>query len=349
MGFKEDISRQFGDIGRKTSDFMEETRLRGGIRSLESDLKELYASAGEAAFSMWEKGDVDLERLDRSFQVIKRRLEEIEEKKAQIDRLKEGSEAVAGEGGNAGPQTGTKGRTVGPKDGPAETGKMPEKKQAGADVAQTGQPGAGAAQAEQVQEGTSASQPELKQAQEGAEAARVEQTQTGTGASQPEWKQAQEGVGAAQAGQAQTGTGTVQTEMGAIQPEQPAQMKVSGDQAGTGAVQAEQVQTGTSASQADPVPAMQDAETPSPELSDVMIEEDETGEQPSLGVLAQDPAGPADPPSQPPQEGPAPGEEQGVRCPRCGTICPQGANFCRKCGARLNGEQTWATGDKDGR
>lgn len=84
MGFKEDMSRHFERFGRKTSAMLAEARLRNGIRSLENEIKSLYAVIGMTVYSMWKRHDVDTGRLVKHFETIDRKLEEIEEKKKMI-------------------------------------------------------------------------------------------------------------------------------------------------------------------------------------------------------------------------------------------------------------------------
>lgn len=88
MGVKEDMSRQFGRIGRKTSALFEETKLRGRISSLENDVKNLYITVGTTIFSMWKHENVDLGRLVKYFEAIQEKQEEIEEKKIRILQVK---------------------------------------------------------------------------------------------------------------------------------------------------------------------------------------------------------------------------------------------------------------------
>ena len=88
MGVKEGVSRQLGRVGRKTSALLEEAKLRGSVASLESEVKRLYEAVGMTMFSMWKHEDVDTGRLVKHFEAIQRRLEEIEEKKEQIRKVR---------------------------------------------------------------------------------------------------------------------------------------------------------------------------------------------------------------------------------------------------------------------
>ncbi len=88
MGFKEDVSRRLEYLGRKTSGMLEEARLRGRIGALESEIKDLYTTVGTMMFSMWKHQNVDTGRLVKYFEAIRRKQEEIGEKKEQILQVK---------------------------------------------------------------------------------------------------------------------------------------------------------------------------------------------------------------------------------------------------------------------
>ncbi len=88
MGLKEDMSRHLGCLGRKTSAMLEEARLRGRIGSLENEIKGLYATVGKTMFAMWMRQDVDTGRLVKYFEAVRRKQEEIDEKKELILQAK---------------------------------------------------------------------------------------------------------------------------------------------------------------------------------------------------------------------------------------------------------------------
>ena len=97
MELKEELFRQVGRIGQKTSAFIGESRLRTANSILEADIKGLYRTAGEAAYSLWKKGGRDWSRLNEYFVEIKKKEEQILENERQISRIQNSGAGVSAE------------------------------------------------------------------------------------------------------------------------------------------------------------------------------------------------------------------------------------------------------------
>ena len=84
-GFKETFSKGLTTINVKTNNFMEETKIKTHIGTLESECSALYNQAGVMLYQQWKSGNVEIE----SFRGI---LTELEQKQQQIEQAKESIE-----------------------------------------------------------------------------------------------------------------------------------------------------------------------------------------------------------------------------------------------------------------
>ncbi len=96
MGFKEEFSRQMTRFGRKTSAFVEESKLRTSNSGLEADMKGLYRTAGEAAYALWAEGKLESDELKPYFLEIKEKEDQIQGNRRLIQQIQQqGQEETA--------------------------------------------------------------------------------------------------------------------------------------------------------------------------------------------------------------------------------------------------------------
>ena len=98
MNLKMNLTKHVSKMNRKTSAFIEENKLRTVNSGLEADLKGLYRSLGEAVYSMWEKGSLDVEELTPRLMEIREKTGQIRANQDQISEIqKKGQEPAAPE------------------------------------------------------------------------------------------------------------------------------------------------------------------------------------------------------------------------------------------------------------
>lgn len=175
MNLKMNLTKHVSKMNRKTSAFIEENKLRTVNSGLEADLKGLYRSLGEAVYSMWEKGSLDVEELTPRLMEIREKTGQIRTNQDQISEIqKKGQEPAAPEPEEIKPE---KAKTETPK---------PEAENVKAEVQQpeSGQVKAEIPQPEAKQEKTETPQPEAEQ----AEAEKTKAAETEDAASEPAQK-----------------------------------------------------------------------------------------------------------------------------------------------------------------
>lgn len=96
MDLKQGISRQLTKINLKTSSFMEETKIKTYIDTLENEIAELKKQCGEVGYQMWAEKQFHQERLIPIYQKIEEKYCLIMEQKQNIEDIRRNSRTVLG-------------------------------------------------------------------------------------------------------------------------------------------------------------------------------------------------------------------------------------------------------------
>jgi hypothetical protein len=98
MDFKQGLSKQITKINVKTASFLEETKVKTYISTLEEEIKELKCAAGETGYMMWAKGENPGTALTEIYEKISRKYQTIQEQKAELQKLGEKNNQILGTG-----------------------------------------------------------------------------------------------------------------------------------------------------------------------------------------------------------------------------------------------------------
>ena len=97
---KESFTKGITAINVKTNNFMEESKCKTYISTLEAEIKELKLQAGEISYEKWCKLDVPGEEVHAIFEQIHKKYQEIEAQKIRIQQLSEEEKQILGTTGN---------------------------------------------------------------------------------------------------------------------------------------------------------------------------------------------------------------------------------------------------------
>lgn len=84
---KETFTKGITTLNVKTNNFMEESKCRTYIATLEGEIKELKFKIGEKTYENWSKNADVAAEVEEMLQKIKSKYEEIDAQKERIDRL----------------------------------------------------------------------------------------------------------------------------------------------------------------------------------------------------------------------------------------------------------------------
>ena len=95
-GIKDSFSKGLATINVKTSNFMEENKLKTSIATQEKEIEELKFSIGEIVYRNWGTESFSLQAVKEELEAIKKRYDMIEDCKKQIDELSQKEIQVLG-------------------------------------------------------------------------------------------------------------------------------------------------------------------------------------------------------------------------------------------------------------
>jgi rubrerythrin len=93
---KESFTKGITAINVKTNNFMEESKCKTYISTLENEIKGLKQSIGDRAYENWLKDENNMEGLEELFQKIKEKYQEIEEQKGRMEQLSQEERQILG-------------------------------------------------------------------------------------------------------------------------------------------------------------------------------------------------------------------------------------------------------------
>lgn len=95
-GIKETFSKGFTTLNVKTNNFVEETKIKTYITTLENEIAELEKKIGAALFTQWKSDAVDVEALKPDLQAIDTKRAEIENQKQKIAAMQAEAQQILG-------------------------------------------------------------------------------------------------------------------------------------------------------------------------------------------------------------------------------------------------------------
>lgn len=95
-GFKESFTKGITTINMKTSNFMEESKYKTYITSLENEINTLELNLGKSIFEKWKCGADYKEGIEEVLNTIQSKYDAIEEQKQNIEKLREQEKQILG-------------------------------------------------------------------------------------------------------------------------------------------------------------------------------------------------------------------------------------------------------------
>lgn len=95
-GFKESITKGITTINMKTSNFMEESKYKTHITSLENEINTLELNLGKTIFEKWKSGADYKEGIEDALNTIQSKYDAIDEQKRNIEKLHEEEKQILG-------------------------------------------------------------------------------------------------------------------------------------------------------------------------------------------------------------------------------------------------------------
>jgi formate dehydrogenase maturation protein FdhE len=95
-GFKESFTKGLTTINMKTSNFMEESKIKTHISSLENEINTIELNFGRSIFEKWKNGADYKEGMEETLNLINSKYMEIETQKQNIEKLHEEEKQVLG-------------------------------------------------------------------------------------------------------------------------------------------------------------------------------------------------------------------------------------------------------------
>lgn len=96
-GIKNSFSKGLVTLNVKTSNFMEENKLKTSISTQEEEIRKMKLALGDTVYRNWEKGSLTLEMLNEQMEAIREKYQIIEEIQKQIEELAEKERQILGE------------------------------------------------------------------------------------------------------------------------------------------------------------------------------------------------------------------------------------------------------------
>ena len=98
---KESITKSITTLNVKTNNFMEQSKYKTYISTLEEDIKKLKSQIGALAYEKWSNGEDGKEELEPLFMQISSKYKEISIQEENIRKLYEEEQQILGTGSNA--------------------------------------------------------------------------------------------------------------------------------------------------------------------------------------------------------------------------------------------------------
>lgn len=93
---KDSFTKGLTTINVKTNSFMEESKCKTYIATLEGEIKNLKLLVGEKSYESWSKGENIAQKVEELFQQIKEKYQEIEAQKQKIEQLAQEEKQILG-------------------------------------------------------------------------------------------------------------------------------------------------------------------------------------------------------------------------------------------------------------
>lgn len=96
-GIKDVLSKGITTINVKTDNFMEQTKSKTHINTLQTECETLYGKIGQEVFLRWQaEGEVSVAAVEPLLQQIRQNMLEIEQEKTKIESLQKAEEEILG-------------------------------------------------------------------------------------------------------------------------------------------------------------------------------------------------------------------------------------------------------------
>ena len=99
--FRESLSKGLTTINVKTNNFMEESKCKTYISTLEKEIRDLKLNLGDIMYESWLSGQTDETTLQTIMEQIKQKYEEIEQQKKVMEQLTISEQQILGTGSNS--------------------------------------------------------------------------------------------------------------------------------------------------------------------------------------------------------------------------------------------------------
>lgn len=98
---RESLSKGLTTINVKTNNFMEESKCKTYISTLEKEIRDLKLNLGDIIYENWLSGKTEEVALQEIMKQIKQKYDEIEQQKKIMDQLTISEQQILGTGSNA--------------------------------------------------------------------------------------------------------------------------------------------------------------------------------------------------------------------------------------------------------
>lgn len=95
-GIKDSFSKGLATINVKTSNFMEENKLKTHISTLEAEIEKLKHSVAEIVYKKWEENTFTIQVVENELEAIKEKYALIEKIRTQINELSKKEKQILG-------------------------------------------------------------------------------------------------------------------------------------------------------------------------------------------------------------------------------------------------------------
>lgn len=96
MGLKDSLTKSITTINVKTNNFMEQSKYKTYISTLEDEIQKLKLQAGTIAYDRWKRGEDAKAELEGIFQAISGKYDEIRIQEEKIQKLYEEEQQILG-------------------------------------------------------------------------------------------------------------------------------------------------------------------------------------------------------------------------------------------------------------
>ena len=100
-GIRESLSKGLTTINVKTNNFMEESKCKTYISTLEKEIRDLKLNLGDIMYENWLAGQTEELVLQEIMEQIKQKYDEIEQQKKIMEQLTISEQQILGTGSNA--------------------------------------------------------------------------------------------------------------------------------------------------------------------------------------------------------------------------------------------------------